>query len=702
MFNESQRRYLVSRLRSIEEMLSEAIDQLARPDAGRVFRTVAADATSAQRKVLGDFLAQLRFALRRFMLAQQIRDERRPTGGLWSLQTAVVFAEIAAEELRPKYWRGYGEVDPESAAAAERFAAELMTLLHRLGDYVARGEGGSIAERLAQLSGLHEEAALLRELERVIFAHGLTELRAPLEALVERAASPRFEIAVFGRVSAGKSSLLNWWLGQALLPTGVVPVTAVPTRIVAGERVRVRIERVGGAPVEVPPGEIASYASEQGNPGNIKRVLGVLIEAACERLEGGIRLVDTPGLGSLATAGAAQTLEYLPHCDLGILLIEAGAPLAPDDLDVARAILDGGSELIVALSKADRLTGAELEQALAYVRSQLEAQLSIPVEVQPVSTIDSHETLALAWFEQTLAPRLTRHSQRAAEALRRKISVLRESVIAILDSRLRASQNRASAVARDASAAEAVSDAAFNPRTTPMPAPLGTSHVLATSATLRDRTAQIRADFERARSQLLDFRSRLPRFGQTVLDEVAAELARGWAESSPSAERIAERIERTVTRCADEPGHAVARMLDELRGEVVRVAEQGDSTLDPQVEIERPRGRPAFDVATSIAELALDRPRRLLGWAPIATRIARARVQRTLRDAVVAQLRVHADALHHWAMGYLEILTRRFDAAIAIREGIERFGADGAVSAEAAGDARRDLERLQQWPANAA
>ncbi|HUN25826.1 MAG TPA: dynamin family protein [Steroidobacteraceae bacterium] len=701
MFNDSQQRYLVNRLRSIEQMLSEAIDQLAPSDTGHVFRTVAADATAAQRKILGDYLAQLRFALRRFMLAQQLGDERRPTGGLWSLQTALIFAEIAAEELRPKYWRGYGEVDPDSAAAAERFAAELTTLLHRLGDYLARGEGGGIAARLAKLSGLREEGALLRELERIIFAHGLTELRAPLEVMVERAASPRFEIAVFGRVSAGKSSLLNWWLGQALLPTGVVPVTAVPTRIVAGERVRVRIERAGGAPVEVPAEEIAAYASEQGNPGNLKRVLGVLIEAPCERLQGGVRLVDTPGLGSLATAGAAQTLEYLPHCDLGILLIEAGAPLAPDDLDVARAILDSGSELTVVLSKADRLTGAELNQALAYVRSQLEAQLSMPIVVQPVSTVGGHETLAVAWFEQALAPRLSRHSQRAAEALRRKISVLRESVIAILDSRLRASQSQASGATRGVPAPGAERDVASDTLATASP-PSDRASALNTSSALHEQSAQIRADFERAHSQLLDLRSRLPRFGKSVLEEVAAELARGWAETTQSAQPTAERIAHAVARCADEPGHAVARMLDQLRADVVRLVAQEDRALDHEVDIEHPRGRPAFDVSTSIAKLSLDRPRWLPHWTPIAARMARARVQRTMSDAVVAQLRVHADALYHWAEGYLEVLRRRFDVAIAIREGIERFGADEAVNAEAARDARRDLERLQQWPAIAA
>lgn len=710
MFNENQRRYLLSRLRSIDETLSEAVERLAPSDSGRVFRSVSADATPSQRKILADYLAQVRFALRRFMLAHQLRDERRPTGGLWSLQTAVVFAGIAAEELRPKYWRGYGEVDPSSAAAAERFAAELTTLFHRMEAYLARGEGGGIAARLERLSGARDEIALLKELERVISAHGLTELRAPLETLVDRAAAPRFEIAVFGRVSAGKSSLLNWWLGQPLLPTGITPVTSVPTCIVHGETARVRIERSSGAPLEIPIAELAAFVSEQGNPGNEKRVLSVLIEAPSERLRGGIRLVDTPGLGSLATAGAAQTLEYLPQCDLGILLIEAGAPVAPDDLDVARALVDGGSDVVIALSKADRLSGTDLEQALAYVEAQFETRLSMPLTVRPISTIRAQSALAQEWFDRMLAPRLASHTERAAEALRRKIAVLRESVVALLDARLRAPQGRsaaASAVERpDGSLERSVEQTRRSEEQGAAP--------------LHERIAQARSDFRQARSQLLDLKLWLPRYDTYLLESAADELARCWIERARVEEGIVERVEAAIARRADETGHAVARMLDELRDDVVGIVEecgarsgergtaraersQRDAKQEAQREIARPRGRPVFDVGAVMAARPDCRPLRWLPrWSRIARLLARARVRRTMLEAVSAQLGLHGEALHRWGLRYLDDLTRRFDAAIAMTESAARVGADRPMTDDAEKTARRDLERLQQWPADAA
>lgn len=686
-FNEGQQRHMLSRLRHIEETITEAVAQLTPSESGRVFQTVCPDANAAQRKVLADYLAQLRFALRRFMLAQQLRDTLRPTGSLRALHTALVFARIAVEELRPKYWRGYGEVDPDAASAAERFAAELVTLLHRIEGYVAGGDDGGRAARLEQLAGTGAEPRLLKELGRIIFAYGLTELRTPLQALVDRASCPRFEIAVFGRVSSGKSSLLNRWLGHAFLPIGIAPVTAVPTHIVRGESMRVRIERAHGASLEVPVEEIAAYVSEQGNPGNVQHVLSVTLEAPSARLEGGIRLVDTPGLGSLATHGAAQTLEYLPHCDLGILLIEAGAPVSPDDVAVARALLDGGSDLILLLSKADRLQPDDLAQALDYVQAQFEAQLSMPVPLRPISTIAGNP-LAQAWFDEMLAPRLARHTERAAQALGRKIAILRESVVAILEARLRESDEE--------------------------PTPAGTP-ATTEAAGLHERIAQARSQIESARAQLRDLKGALGRFDSMLLEAGAQELVRCWLESPLTEESIVERIGAAILRHADAPGHAVVRMLDSLRDDLLAIIRSAHSEparahaneADPaereaERELARPRGRPGFDISAALAARAgVLPPRAMPRWSIIARPLARARLRAAISIALANQSAVHAEALYHWSSRYLDDLARRFDAAVAMLESAERFGADSPLTPAMAQRARCDLERLRQSNPNA-
>lgn len=50
-----------------------------------------------------------------------------------------------------------------------------------------------------------------------------------LAVLRERLVRERFHLAVLGQFKRGKSTLLNALLGETLLPTAVLPLTAIPT-----------------------------------------------------------------------------------------------------------------------------------------------------------------------------------------------------------------------------------------------------------------------------------------------------------------------------------------------------------------------------------------------------------------------------------------------------------------------------------------
>ena len=52
-----------------------------------------------------------------------------------------------------------------------------------------------------------------------------------LEELRQRLVEQRLQIAVLGQFKRGKSTFLNALLGQPILPTGVLPLTAVRTFI---------------------------------------------------------------------------------------------------------------------------------------------------------------------------------------------------------------------------------------------------------------------------------------------------------------------------------------------------------------------------------------------------------------------------------------------------------------------------------------
>jgi replication fork clamp-binding protein CrfC len=61
-----------------------------------------------------------------------------------------------------------------------------------------------------------------------------TSLRKKLISLERKLASNQLHLAVLGQMKRGKSSFVNALLGADILPTGVLPVTAVITEIKYG------------------------------------------------------------------------------------------------------------------------------------------------------------------------------------------------------------------------------------------------------------------------------------------------------------------------------------------------------------------------------------------------------------------------------------------------------------------------------------
>jgi GTP-binding protein EngB required for normal cell division len=230
---------------------------------------------------------------------------------------------------------------------------------------------------------------LLRSLEQIVTQNGLVEFRPRIDALASRLEDDSFEVALFRRVSCGKSSLLNAILGTAVLPVGVNPITAVPTKLRYGATLRAAASYGDGRSSALSIEQLSQLVTEQGNPGNLKNVVRVVVEVPSQRLKSGILLVDTPGLGSLARRGAAETLAYLPSCDLGLLLIDAGAPLNEEEIGTLRLLYAAGIPALVLLSKSDLLRNDDLRQAASYMHEHVQSELGLQLQPDTAAELES-------------------------------------------------------------------------------------------------------------------------------------------------------------------------------------------------------------------------------------------------------------------------------------------------------------------------
>lgn len=249
----------------------------------------------------------------------------------------------------------------------------------------------------------------LRTLEELVARFGLEALRPTLSAcrdLAQRGAP--IDVAVLGQFKSGKSSLLNAVLGAELLPVGVLPLTAVVTRVSGGHALIARVARLDGAAMEVPISALPEYATEMGNPGNVRGVAMVDIHTPALADLPGLRLVDTPGLGSVHAHNTQSTLDWLPRVALAIVAVSVERPLSAEDRRLIQSLRPLASRVVVVLTKTDLVSEVELEQVRSFVAAEIREALGLLPGAEPLivpfSVRRDRDAHVAALRERVLAP----------------------------------------------------------------------------------------------------------------------------------------------------------------------------------------------------------------------------------------------------------------------------------------------------------
>lgn len=226
-----------------------------------------------------------------------------------------------------------------------------------------------------------EGDGVLLRLASIADEFGAAHVSGDARSVAERVAEGRFYVTCFGQFKRGKSTVINALIGAPVLPTGVIPVTMVPTVIRYGDQPSARIRFQTQEWSAVPLNKLDEYVTEEKNPENVKAVTAVEIFFPSPLLATGMCLVDTPGLGSVWEANAAATRAFAPHIDAAIVVIGADPPIAGDELELVEAVGKHVHELLFVLNKADRVNSRELATAKAFARGVLEKRLSRPVPI---------------------------------------------------------------------------------------------------------------------------------------------------------------------------------------------------------------------------------------------------------------------------------------------------------------------------------
>ncbi len=665
--NENQARRLSVTCQHIDKLLSDVEHILSASSSKAAFPKYRLDIAPAQRRTVEDYLARIRAQLVRVLEGQDIPKGPSLIPARRAIHATLAFVDIAVEELKPRYMRGYGDLPEDVAVDLNGIVGELEGLVSRLDRYLLESEGEDLKARLHRLEQTSDELQLVERIERVVTERGLVEFRSTIASILDRLEDKSFEIAIFGRVSSGKSSLLNSMLETSVLPVGVTPITAVPTRIVYGEPPTLTIRFSERPPLTCEVNRLAEFATEQQNPGNSKHVTRILVRLQAPRLRDGVTFVDTPGLGSLATSGAAETLAYLPRCDLGVVLIDAGSTLTPDDLQTIQTLLDAAVPVNLLLSKADVLTPADRERVVAYVTEHVSVECRVDLPVHPVSAMDSHRELLDRWFEQEIQPLYDKAQELKAASIRRKVGALRDSIVAVLRARL--SRKR--------------------------PAPENATHIREVEARLRHATGKL----EGLRSAALRDAEALAFQASQALEMTAVALLDQWSSQKENLQPPDICARQALRDFGQKKAESFSQQMESLAKELVIELRESAAAFAmnhvPEGEefSSVVRGLPAFELPA--LNLCLSKPV-LAGWL---RGVAQGQMIRQLREQIGASygqvLETYAGMLRQWLLNAFTQLKRRFDAyAESYRAQAERVLSGGELTAEEEARIVQDLETL--------
>jgi GTPase Era involved in 16S rRNA processing len=205
--------------------------------------------------------------------------------------------------------------------------------------------------------------------------------------LHRRLEQERLQLAVLGQFKRGKSTFINALLGDNLLPTGVIPLTAIATFIawrreplVVVHFKKSRMEEFAVHTVDEIRNILFRFVAEVANPENRRGVERVDLLYPADILANGTVIIDTPGVGSTLQHNTEAAVRVLPECDAALFVISADPPITQIELDYLHRLRSKTARVFFILNKADYLQPDERSSVVEFAQKVLAEKLLIEAD----------------------------------------------------------------------------------------------------------------------------------------------------------------------------------------------------------------------------------------------------------------------------------------------------------------------------------
>jgi signal recognition particle receptor subunit beta len=388
-------------------------------------------------------------------------------------------------------------------------------------------------------------------------------------------------VAVIGEFKRGKTTLINAMLEDEVLPTGVTPVTAVPTLLRSGRAPSAMLLGNDDLKTTIDLDDLAAYVTEQGNPGNHRGIREVVVTHPAQVLRSGLTFVDTPGMGSVYAHNTDTTEAFLPRVDVAVLVLSVDAPLSAAEAALLKRARGSAARTAVCLNKVDLLSGDEVDEVVSFITQQLDgAGGTFDVPVFPISARRAMEGRPgsgvpelLHWLEHEVA------GDRRALIAERSVRIL-EALVGAAEAAVSVEE----AVAAHSAAALELASAAFEDAQREL-----ASEAAEARSLLRVARAEVTSNVVAPRAEQL--RAGLPTAllagGDDWTEELRAAAVRWIRDTEPElVQAMVPRLQRYAVRLQDRVDHFVVRAGAAFGVTLPSPAAIGGSLTLPPVRVE--------------------------------------------------------------------------------------------------------------------
>jgi len=239
----------------------------------------------------------------------------------------------------------------------------------------------------------------LSELGERARSSDLAEIAVKAEQLSRELERRTLRIVVVGEFNNGKSTLVNALIGEPLLPTDVVPTTALLHWVVSDDNrsAEVLFENGRTQTIDLSAEELRRWSADEVAPdsGKIDDIAGIELRLPFG-LEHGTVIIDTPGLNDLNETRPKITYEYIPQADAVIVVLNALHALRDTERKfLEESLLQYGLDRIVfALNFADLAEDEAEDAARAATRKLRSVQAFANADPLLVSALEGVEARA--------------------------------------------------------------------------------------------------------------------------------------------------------------------------------------------------------------------------------------------------------------------------------------------------------------------